>query len=131
MFKFIKAIKEYNANKQKYLAYKGNELDYMNYDANKEAFSEFMASKESFDEYKKAIGTGKKPFFMMYASDIDHEGNVSFNYDFNPDFITLLRQQGIQGINDIEVLEAYLHLIFSQNYFATLFNNTQKEKEKE
>lgn len=127
MFKYIKQINEYSDNRDRYTKFKTQELDFIEFQENKEFYNEYKKVKEGFDQYKKVIGDGTTPFFMMYASDIDQEGNITFNYDFNPDFIILLRQQGMQGINDLEVLESYLHLIFSQTYFTSMLTKEKEE----
>jgi hypothetical protein len=157
MFKFLKELKEYKTNKVdyerflskqsalleyelekgQYETFKQEQLEFEKYKSiqdrvaqymeKNEAFDDFLTYGESFRSYKAAVGDTNQPFFLMYASDIDAEGNVAFSYDFSPEFAELLRRQGIQGIEDLEVIEAYLHFIFSQNYFSEMF---KKDDEK-
>lgn len=130
MFKLFKAAQEYSDNKPRFIEFKKNELEFIDFQNNYDDFQTFLQYKDAFDKYKEVIGEGNKPFFLMYASDVDRDGNITFNYDFNPDFIVLLQQQGIQGIHEIEVIEAYLHLIFSQQYFSTMLSKKEEEKDK-
>lgn len=168
MFKILKELNEYKANKDRYKKFKSEELDYIQFDAEKEdyasykqliaeykrlqpQFHNFLASQveygkflenqsefdnylelqDDFVKYANAIGDGTRPFFLMYASEIDREGNISLNYDFDQKFVDLLRQQGINGIGDLDVVEAYLHYIFSQNYFTEMLIKTAKDEDKQ
>jgi hypothetical protein len=158
MFKIFKDLKEYKAKKTAFDRFRSKELhldefidnetdfkkyktvrdeidgyiekkeSFKVYESTQEKFEKFLTMEEQFDSYKRAVGDTNRPFFLMYASDIDEEGNVSFSYDFSPEFVQLLKIQGIPGIEDLEVVEAYLHYIFSQNYFSEMLH---KESQKQ
>jgi hypothetical protein len=158
MFKILKELKEFKSKRQNFNRFLDKELSledftenesefkkfktvrdeldryladsdsFKEYEEKKEKFKQFIEWEEPFDSYKNAVGVANRPFFLMYASDIDQEGNVTFSYDFSPEFIQLLKQQGIQGIEDLEVVEAYLHYIFSQNYFSEMLRKEAKKQ---
>jgi hypothetical protein len=158
MFKIFKEIKEYKSKKQSFDRFRDKELQleefidnetdfkkfktvrdevdgylvnresFKDFETKREKFDQFVKVEEQFESYKNAVGDNNRPFFLMYASDIDNEGNVTFSYDFSPEFIQLLKMQGIQGIEDLEIVEAYLHYIFSQNYFSEML---RKEAQKQ
>lgn len=129
MFKILKNAKEFADNKDKYQEFRKNQLEFFEFIDNRADFDEYLKFKDAFAKYRSVVGDGTTPFFMMYAADIDLAGNITFNYDFNPDFIQLLKQQGMHGIEDIEILEEYLHVIYSQNYFAEMFAKAAKQED--
>lgn len=124
---FINNLNEYNANKESFKSYKKNQLDFIQYDSLKEEFKYFVKYQEDFKKYISVVNKKEGDYFLMYASEIDEVGNVEFNYDFSPEFVMKLRAGGIQGIEDIEVIEIYLHMVFKAQYLNDYINNAMQE----
>lgn len=114
---YLKELNSYILNKESFLTFKDHVEDYLKYE-------------ESFKQYAEAVGNDR-PFFLMYAADIDPEGNVTFKYDFDDSFIKLLRNQGITGIDDIEIIEIFLYNIMKINYYQNMIDKSNKEAKKE
>lgn len=61
------------------------------------------------------------PFFNFNIVDVEGDG-VKVEMDWNPAFIKQLREQKYPGVNDEEVVEAYLFKLFERNHYEKMYD---------
>jgi hypothetical protein len=64
---------------------------------------------------REKIQNSAEPYFTMNALEMGDDG-IKVEMDWNNAFIKDLRDKGYPGINDEQVIEGYMHLIFQRAY---------------
>lgn len=80
---------------------------------------------KDFISYRKnkKIYESTEPYFDMKVIDINDDG-INVTMDWNNAFIAKLKKMGYPGVNDEQIIEAYMHRVFEKAYFQTVLNDS-------